>query len=47
VLATGCLQFDPFAHRACADSGVATIIAPTKAAIPRSHTVEFGIVQPS
>lgn len=26
-------------------SGVATIIAPTKAAIPRSHTVEFGIVQ--
>jgi hypothetical protein len=45
VLATGSLQFIPVAHRACADSGTATIIAPTKATILRSHTAEFGIVQ--
>jgi hypothetical protein len=30
----------PLAHRACADSGIATMIAPAKAAIVRSHTVE-------
>jgi hypothetical protein len=31
LLATGGLQFIPVAHRACADSGITTIIAPTKA----------------
>jgi hypothetical protein len=45
VLATGSLQFIPLAHRACADSGITTIIVPTKATILRSHTAEFGIVQ--
>jgi hypothetical protein len=45
VLAAGWLQLIPLPHCVCADSGVATIIAPTKAAIPRSHTVEFNIAQ--
>jgi hypothetical protein len=36
-----CLHsFIPLVHRACADSGIAAMIAPAKAAIVRSHTVE-------
>jgi hypothetical protein len=39
-----CLHsFIPLVHRACADSGIATMIAPAKAAIVRSHIVEFGM----
>jgi hypothetical protein len=36
----------PFPHRDCADTGIAAIIVHTRPAIPRSNSVELGMLSP-